>query len=274
MHYREARFYFFTGTGNSYRVAAWMADAARDEGVNVVLCAIESARPSHDLGTGEAVLLGLVMPTHGFTAPWAMLRFALRLPRRTRTHSLVVATRAGLKIGRVFTPGIEGTATYLIALILALKGYRVRGAIGVDMPSNWIALHPGLSPRAVAAIVARARISVARFIETILFGQRRFVGWGSLVFGLLTLPISLPGAATVVDSVFDIVPRALSGCEAAGGTVAHTGPFAVRAVCAVWLSAQPGRSRPTTCWVWVRTSWPVLSPRRHCWPGWQCALRC
>ncbi len=207
MGYREATFYFFTGTGNSYRVTAWMAEAARETGAPVTVRPIESAHsfdcpsamlrtsaqdtPSEEIGQGETALLGLVMPTHGFTAPWAMLRFALRLPRRNNTHAVVVATRAGSKIGPVFTPGIEGTGTYLSALILALKGYRIRGATGIDMPSNWIAVHPGLSPDTVAGIVARARKRVAGFIGPILSGKHRFTGWLSLLIGLCFLPVSL-----------------------------------------------------------------------------------
>jgi ferredoxin len=191
MRYQKATFYFLTGTGNSYRVAVWMAEAAAESATAVTLRPIESARPAEGIGTGEAALLGLTMPTHGFTAPWAMLRFALRLSPGTGAHAVVVATRAGLKIGSVFTPGIEGTATYLIALILALKGYRVRGAMGIDMPSSWIAVHPGLSSSAVATIVARARTRTARFMAAILSGRRRFAGWIPLLIGLGFLHISL-----------------------------------------------------------------------------------
>jgi len=191
MSYREATFYFFTGTGNSYRVATWMADGAREAGTAVTVHAIESVRPAEEIGTGETALLGLVTPTHGFTAPWAMLRFVLRLPRRSGTHAVVVATRAGSKIGPVFTPGMEGTATYLIALVLALKGYRIRGATGVDMPSNWIAVHPGLAPDTVAGIAARASEKTADFICTILSGRRRFTGWIALLLGLCFFYVSL-----------------------------------------------------------------------------------
>jgi Pyruvate/2-oxoacid:ferredoxin oxidoreductase delta subunit len=191
MHYAKATFYFLSGTGNSYRVAAWMAGAAADQGAAVALHPIESARPAEEIDSGDASLLGLVMPTHGFTAPWAMLRFALRLPRCPGAHVVVVATRAGLKLGPVFTPGIEGTATYLVALILALKGYRVRGATGVDMPSSWIAVHPGLPSGAVTAIVARARARTTRFTAAILSGRRRFAGWIPLLIGLGFFHISL-----------------------------------------------------------------------------------
>jgi len=191
MTYREVTLYFYTGTGNSYRVATWLVEAAREAGAAVTLRSIGSAHPVKEIGWGETALLGLVMPTHGFTAPWAMLRFALRLPRRRSTHGVIVATRAGGKIGPVFTPGIEGTATCLIALILALKGYRVRGATGIDMPSNWLAVHPGLSPRTVAGIETRARKKVARFSVAILSGRRRFTGWLPLLIGLYFFHISL-----------------------------------------------------------------------------------
>ncbi|HEC34063.1 MAG TPA: (4Fe-4S)-binding protein [Chloroflexi bacterium] len=191
MTYREATLYFYTGTGNSYRVATWLAEAARDAGAAVTLRPIGAARPVEEIGQGESALLGLVMPTHGFTAPWAMLRFALRLPRRRSTRAVVIATRARGKIGPLFTPGIEGTATCLIALILALKGYRVRGVTGVDMPSNWIAVHPGFSAGTVASIKARAREKVARFSDAILSGGRRFTGWLPLLIGLYFFHISL-----------------------------------------------------------------------------------
>jgi Pyruvate/2-oxoacid:ferredoxin oxidoreductase delta subunit len=191
MGYRQAAFYFYTGTGNSYRVTTWMADAADASGADVTVRSIGSARPAEEIGQGEMALLGLVMPTHGFTVPWVMLRFALRLPRRKGAHGVVVATRAGTKVGPIFLPGIEGTATWLVALVLVLKGYRTRGVTGVDMPSNWIAVHPGLSPETVTEIEARARRRTARFIGAILSGRRRFTGWLSLGIGLFFFPISL-----------------------------------------------------------------------------------
>lgn len=190
MEYQDATFYFYTGTGNSYRVATWLAGAVREKGTPVKVSSIRSASPSEEIGAGKASLLGLVMPTHGFTTPWAMLRFALRLPRRGNTHAVVIATRAGSRIGSLYTPGFEGTATLLVTLILTLKGYRVRGTAGIDMPSNWIALHPGLSPDTVSGIVARAQRKAQRFMEAILSGERYFT-WMMFMLGLLVLPISL-----------------------------------------------------------------------------------
>jgi ferredoxin len=122
-----------------------------------------------------------------------MIRFTLGLPPGNGTHAFVVPTRAGLKLGRFYMPGMEGTAGYLIAFILLLKGYGIRGVVGLDMPSNWISLHPGLNPTSVAGIIHRAEKKTTGFIETILAGERRFP-IGSifqLLFGLLLLPISI-----------------------------------------------------------------------------------
>ena len=191
MPYQTATIYFMSGTGNSFRAATWIAEAAQGQGADAQAVPIGNGRPAEEIQEGEAHLLGLVMPTHGFTTPWQMLRFALRLPRRKGTHALVMPTRAGSKLGPVFLPGLEGTAGYLPALILALKGYRVRGVRGLDMPSNWTALHPGFSQKSAEAIIARSRPKALRFADTILSGKPCFGSLVGLVLGLVLLPVSL-----------------------------------------------------------------------------------
>ena len=77
----------------------------------------------------------------------------------------------------MFTPGISGSAVFLITLILWFKGYRVRGGLGLDMPSNWTSLHPALKPSSVEAIISRARPVFERFLETILDGKTVWWTW-------------------------------------------------------------------------------------------------
>ena len=191
MSYSDATIYVMSGTGNSFRAAAWMRDSARQHGADARLVHVGERRPAQDDEQGEHRLVGLVFPTHGFTAPWPVLRLASRLPRGGGTHAVVVPTRAGTKLGPLFLPGLEGTAGYLVALILALKGYRVRGVMGLDMPSNFMIAHPGFSEPSARAIVARARPKALAFIERILGGGRRFAGLIPLLLGLLLLPVSL-----------------------------------------------------------------------------------
>jgi len=189
--YKELVLYFMSGTGNTYRVARWMADAASAGGLAVELHQVGFGTEALDRASGPARLTGVLMPTHAFTAPWPIIKLAFRLPRGKGTHAFVVATRAGTKFGRVNLPGLEGTACYLTALILALKGYNVRGVQALDMPSNWIAAHSGLKPANVTDIVAKAKVRADGFIRRILDGRTR---WGEFVFlalGVLLIPVTL-----------------------------------------------------------------------------------
>jgi len=188
--YENAIFYFMTGTGNSYRAATWMGEEAKANGADVCLYAIEEAQPKSEIKSNAKQLIGFIFPTHGFTAPWKVIHFALLLPRRIKTHAFVVATRAGSKIGSSFFPGLEGTACYLIAFILFLKGYSVRGIMGLDMPSNWMALHPGFHPKTAEPIIARAKIRITRFMEEILANRYYITGIIPFILGLCLLPIS------------------------------------------------------------------------------------
>lgn len=181
--------YFFTGTGNSYRVATWLVEHAEQTGYRATVSELAAANPREETG-GVQDILGIIGPTHGFTAPWAVIRFALRLPRGNGMRAFTIFNRAGMKIGRWFVPGFEGTAAYLILLILLLKGYRPRGAMGLDMPSNWTVLHPGMLPDNAAALVARAHPRALRFVDAILNGKTAFWGKTVLLLGLLLAPVS------------------------------------------------------------------------------------
>jgi len=187
--YREAAFFVFTGTGNTRWVARRMAVRAEAAGCPARVLLLTD-NPSKRITVHPDSLVGLFMPTHGFTAPWRMISLAARMPRGRGAHAFVIATRAGTKFGRLFLPGMEGTAAYLIAAILAIKGYRVRGVAGIDMPSNWTALHPGFSEKNTRAIIERAGPKSDGFIDAVVDGKRRFRGFVCLVLGLILAPIS------------------------------------------------------------------------------------
>jgi hypothetical protein len=99
-----------SGTGNTYRVAQWIAQAGRNAGATVQLnligtsVAIPAAKP-----LDSQSLLGVLMPTHGFTAPWPVILRAISLPHAHGAHAFVVATRGGTKLGPLNFPGLEGT---------------------------------------------------------------------------------------------------------------------------------------------------------------------
>jgi Pyruvate/2-oxoacid:ferredoxin oxidoreductase delta subunit len=190
MTYQDVLLYYFSGTGNSYRVACWMAEAARENGLASQVKAIDSSNPAEEIHAGQ--LIGLLCPTHAFTAPWAMIRFALSLPHAQGVvDAFVILTRGGSLIGKRVLPGMEGTGAYLLALILALKGYRVHGASGLDMPVTWTVVMPGLSQESAEEIIQQVKPRALDFFQSILAGKTRWHGFIPLAIGLALLPLSV-----------------------------------------------------------------------------------
>ncbi len=239
--YRNATIHFMSGTGNSFRAATWMTEAARRSGAEAHLVPIGKDRPDGGVEQGEGGLVGLVFPTHAFTAPWPVLRQAWRLPRGGGTHAFVVPTRAGTKFGSLFLPGLEGTAGYLVAFILAVKGYSVRGVMGIDMPSNFMIAHPGFSPAAARAIIARGESKARAFAGAVLGGRRRYAGFIPLVLGLVLLPVSL---AYVLLGRFYLAKMMFANatCTGCGACAAHCPFGAIR----MW-----GKTRKRPYWTFA-----------------------
>jgi len=238
--YQSAIIYFMSGTGNTFRAATWVGEELEDQRIETRIIPFDKANPTRELIPGGNTLLGLFLPTHGFTAPWVMIRFALGLPAGEGAHAFISATRGGTKIGNMYMPGFEGTAAYLLALILKLKGYKIRGVVGVDMPLNWTALVPGYSGETAVSMNARQKPKVTDFARAILSGQKRFGVWTfvSLLLGLLILPFSL-GYLLIARYILSKLFFATSACNSCG-------------ICASNCPAQAiqmrGKDRPLPYW--------------------------
>ncbi len=186
--------YYWSGTGNSYRVATWLAERWQDVRGAADVTPIEQPLPTSPMCESAKPLLVLVTPTHGFTAPWQMLRFAFRLPPGNACPAYCVATRAGIRLGKWIPPGIAGSCTLLLAFILLLKGYRVRGAMSVNMPSNWTVAHPALGEKSVRLIREKARTTTHAFADKVLQQKQVWITGNNLyelILGLLLAPISI-----------------------------------------------------------------------------------
>ena len=167
------RLYFFTGTGNSYWAAKYIASLAADESIDSKVIAIDKLPASQVPPGSSGSLTGFVFPTHGFSLPWYMLKFFLRYPRG-KGRVFLVNNRAGMKMGKLFTPGISGIAVHLPLIILLLKGYSVAGTMPLDTPSNWISVHPGLKLKVIDSIFRRREKDLRRLWEGISSGKRFF----------------------------------------------------------------------------------------------------
>ncbi|MDT8400393.1 MAG: EFR1 family ferrodoxin [Bacteroidales bacterium] len=183
MRYDKLLIFWFSGTGNARRAAEWISAYATNAGIQSDLFDLSKSQyPSKDL-LKDSTLIGFSFPTHGFNAPPAVVKFIRKFPSGS-CDIFLLNTRAGMKIWKIFTPGLSGLALVLPALIMRMKGYRIRAYRPIDMPSNWISLHPGLRQKVVDSIHERCRKITLRFAGKIL--DRQYVPRG-----LLSLPLDL-----------------------------------------------------------------------------------
>ncbi len=188
--YRHLSIYYLSGTGNALVAARWFADHAREQGMTADTIPIDRFRTPLKAPGGQRTLIGFLYPTHGFSLPWYMLKFMLAFPRGRR-DIFCLNTFGGTKVGKLHLPGLSGLALLLPALLFVLKGYRVRGLVSLSLPSNWISLHPGLTPSAVASLADHCRKKVKSYTASLLSGRTTFRGIISLPFDLAVIPIAV-----------------------------------------------------------------------------------
>jgi len=192
--FQRVELYCFSGTGNALRASQWMAERAEATGAEARLVRVEpDVRVVLPEGSGRT-LLGFLYSTHGFCAPWSMLRLLWRVPssrgRGSATDAFLLNTRGGFKIGPLLVPGVSGVALLLPLLMLLLKGYRVVGTRPLDMPMSWLQILPGLKDATAEYISARRREEAVAFFDRLLAGGRAFHGFWTLPLDLAVATIT------------------------------------------------------------------------------------
>ena len=189
--YQNLHIYYFSGTGNARRTALRIADVARKSKINVHAIDI-SKKTAHYLPTEKGrTLIGFCSPTHGFNLPPIMLHFIFHFPRVDNSDAFILNTRGRLKIHKLFTPGLSGIAQLFPALILKIKGISTVGFQPLDMPSNWISLHPGIRTKVISSIIKRCDKITDKFASKIIRGNKIYKGLLSLPLDILISPISV-----------------------------------------------------------------------------------
>jgi len=206
--------YYFSGTGNSANVSNWLAESAREKGMEVSVVNIGKTDRLNIQQPDSDTLVAFVSPIHGFNYPPVMVNFLLRFPKG-KNKVLLLNTRAGMLIGKWITPGLTGVAFYFAALILKLKGYSIKSMFPVDLPSNWISVHPGLNDRTVKYLHERNLEKVKRFAEKVLSGGNDFRGVREIVQDTLIAPVSL-GYYFIGRFFFSKTYYASSDCDNCG----------------------------------------------------------
>ena len=190
LQFKKLIIYYFSGTGNSANVAQWINEIAIEKGIVSELINIAHFDRLHIPIPPANALVAFCSPVHGFNYPPVMQAFIRRFPKGNNPV-LLLNTRAGMLIGKWITPGLSGITFYLSALILWLKGYRIKAMFPVDLPSNWISVHPSLNDRIIKYLHVKNKERIYKFANKTLDGGTDFSSLREIVQDVLVSPISL-----------------------------------------------------------------------------------
>lgn len=189
--YKNLIIYYFSGTGNARNAANWILEIAQNNGISSQLVNIDRLGSIEDLSYSQKTLVGFCFPTHGFNMPPIMLKFIMRFPHVQKLDAFILNTRAGMKMSTLFIPGLSGAAQLLPAAMLRYKGFSIVGMQPLDLPSNWIFLHPGLKQKVIDSIYSRCHKIVNKFALKVLSGKKSFKALISVPIDILLLPIAI-----------------------------------------------------------------------------------
>lgn len=181
--------YYFSGTGNARTVAFWLAQEAASKGIPCTVVNMALSRTpvvAKDI-VGKRIVF--VSPVHGFNYPPLVLRFIHQFPKGNN-QVVLMNTRAGMRIGNFITPGVSGVSFFWSGFVLWLKGYTIQAFGPVDLPSNWVSLHPGLNDSTIAWLHRKNEERVHRFANKIVKGNRVFKALLE-VYDILFAPVAL-----------------------------------------------------------------------------------
>lgn len=187
---QKATIFYFSGTGNAKQIAFWLSEFAAKKEIDSKLYDIAKCDTTNVSALIDNALILIISPIHGFNFPKITLDFILNFPKGNN-RVVLMNTRAGMKIGKLVTPGLTGIAFLLSSLILRIKGYKIVGQVPFDMPSNWLSLHPSLSEKAVKYLHRVNYSRVEKHAEKILSGQRDFLALRDLIQDILISPVAL-----------------------------------------------------------------------------------
>ena len=189
--YKKLIIYYFSGTGNAKNTAFWIADEAKRNGLDsevINIYKLDARKISQPL---ENTLVGFISPTHGFHFPEIMRKFIKRFPKVNNCSAFVANTRAGLRIGKVFLPGLSGLVHYWSSILLSIKGFNIIGLQTVDLPSNWLSIHPTVRDKGIKLIYQHVEPKVRCFAIKIINGKKTYRALYDIIQDMIIAPISI-----------------------------------------------------------------------------------
>jgi ferredoxin len=189
--YKKLKVYYFSGTGNAKHCAAWICETAEKNGISADMIDISKTAVRSITSPDSETLIGFCSPTHGFHFPEITRKFIRRFSTSKGSDAFILNTRAGVRIFKTVIPGLSGVLHYVSSLVLMIKGYKIVGLIPVDLPSNWISIHPAIAQTGTDIIYASQKIRVTNFAEKILSGKRVYRALYDIIQDLIISPVTL-----------------------------------------------------------------------------------
>jgi Pyruvate/2-oxoacid:ferredoxin oxidoreductase delta subunit len=190
MSTKKLLIFYFSGTGNSLNVARWMSSVASNKNIECTIFNISLFDKKSIKEISVDTVVVFISPVHGFNYPPVMLNFIAHFPKGNN-KVILMDTRGGILIRNYNLPGLSGAAFLLSSIILKLKGYSIVGTKSVDLPSNWMSLHPTLSEKSVMKLHERHKAKVFDFGEKVLSGGKSFVPLHESIIDLIIAPIAI-----------------------------------------------------------------------------------
>lgn len=184
--------FYFSGTGNAKAVSNWIAEIFLENSIPTEIIEIKKGQKPDVSSINTDTLIGFCYPTHGFNAPPIVLSYIARFPKSVKANFFVLNTQAGMKLYKIFMPGLSGIALFLPLLILRIKGYRCTNIRPMDMPSNWISLHPGLKDKVTQSIISRCKRISRRFAQKLIEGKTDYRWLALFPLDIIVAPIAIP----------------------------------------------------------------------------------
>ncbi len=179
---RKLLLYYFSGTGNSRRLAEVVCARFEEAGLTVRVKNIEEnvLAEEHSDYSGH----GFVFPVHAFGIPRVVTRFMKALPPGMDKEAFILVS-IGSEEYRI--PPTEGKCLGQGKKILERRGYRVVGGDAVSMPNNWIAGLPAPSPERAGPILEAGEKAVREFADRLMAGEPyiKKSHWVSRLLGLI-----------------------------------------------------------------------------------------
>ena len=189
--FAKVKIYYFSGTGNAKNTAFWIGEEALKEGIDTEIIDIAKIQNKPIAEPNENSLIGFISPTHGFHFPEIMRKFIRRFPQVKNCSAFVANTRAGLRLGKITTPGLSGLLHYWASAMLYLKGFKIIGLKAVDLPSNWLSIHPALRKKEIETIYQYTEPKVRRFAKKVITGKKSYRALFDVIQDMVISPLAI-----------------------------------------------------------------------------------